>query len=70
MGGFSRVVGGLEGHNAIEHGLRRRRRKLGPQRFDKATVAAGFIEDPREMISGVFKMMECLAAKEAEATDA
>ncbi|MFP4282002.1 MAG: molecular chaperone HtpG [Opitutales bacterium] len=36
------------------------------QIYDNAMVAAGFIEDPREMINRVYQMMERLAAKEAE----
>jgi len=36
------------------------------QIYDNAMVAAGFVEDPREMVNRVYQMMERLAAKEAE----
>lgn len=41
--------------------------ELGQQLYDNSMVAAGFIEDPREMVNRVYKMMERLAIKEAEA---
>lgn len=38
--------------------------ELAEQIFDNAMVAAGFVEDPREMIGRVYRMMERLAEKE------
>jgi TNF receptor-associated protein 1 len=39
--------------------------ELGEQLYDNAMVAAGFIEDPREMVNRVYRMMERLAARES-----
>ena len=44
--------------------------ELAEQIYGNAMVAAGFIEDPREMVARVYKMMERLAAKEVAKSDA
>lgn len=44
--------------------------ELAEQIYGNAMIAAGFIEDPREMVSRVYKMMERLAAREAGTKDA
>jgi len=39
-------------------------KEVGEQIYDNAMVAAGFIEDPREMIGRLYKMLERLTEKE------
>ncbi len=39
--------------------------EIGEQIYDNAMVAAGFVEDPREMVGRLYKMMERLAEKES-----
>src|SRR5690606_3215701 len=41
-------------------------KEIAEQIYDNSMVAAGFIEDPREMVNRLYKMMERLTDKETK----